>query len=152
MLYNLYKRAESKPSALNESRYLKMVNLTKQQVVTDKAPAPAGPYSQAIIAGDFVFVAGQRPQDPVTGEIPADIKGQTRQCIENIKFVLEEAGSSLDKLVRSNVYLSDIKYFDEMNEVYRQLIPTPYPARATVGTQLRNILVEIEVIALRGQK
>ncbi len=129
-----------------------MVNRTKQQIVTDKAPAPAGPYSQAIIAGDFVFVAGQRPQDPITGVIPADIKEQTRQCIENIRLVLEEAGSSLDKLVRSNVYLSDIKYFDEMNEVYRELIPAPYPARTTIGSQLRGILVEIEVMALRGEK
>ena len=123
----------------------------KKQIVTDKAPSPAGPYSQAIVAGDFVFVAGQRPQNPATGEIPADIQAQTRQCIENIRAILEEAGCTLEHLVRSNVYLSDIRYFDEMNEVYREMIPAPLPTRTTVGVQLRGILVEIEVIAYKGK-
>jgi len=124
------------------------MNVLKKQVTTLDAPSPAGPYSQAIIADKFVFVAGQRPQDPITLTFPDNIKDQTRQCIKNIEALLVEAGSSLENIVRSNVYLSDIKYFNEMNEVYSELIPEPYPCRATIGVQLRNIMVEIEVIAL----
>lgn len=120
----------------------------KYPVTTTDAPAPAGPYSQAIIANGFIFVAGQRPQDPTTGYISNDIKEQTKQCIKNIESILSACGSSLKGVVRSNVYLSDIKYFNEMNEVYREMVPQPFPARTTIGTHLRGILVEIEVIAV----
>jgi reactive intermediate/imine deaminase len=121
--------------------------MSKQVVFTKQAPLPAGPYSQAIIANGFVFVAGQRPQDPKTGIIPETIQEQTSQCILNIKSILEASGSSLKNIVRSDVYLSDIGNFDAMNEIYRFLMPEPFPSRTTIGTQLRNILVEIEVIA-----
>lgn len=127
-----------------------LMNKLKKQIITEEAPSPAGPYSQAIIADKFVFVAGQRPQDPITGFISDNIKDQTRQCIKNIEAILVASGSSLENIVRSNVYVSDIKYFDEMNEVYRELMPEPFPSRTTIGVQLRNILVEIEVIALRN--
>lgn len=120
----------------------------KKQIVTKNAPSPAGPYSQAIVAGGLVFVAGQRPQDPVTGEIGETIQEQTRQVIKNLEAVLTAAGSSLEKVVRSTVYLSDIKNFAPMNEVYKEMIPEPFPARTTFGAQLRNILIEIDVIAL----
>lgn len=120
----------------------------KKQIVTKNAPSPAGPYSQAIVAGGFVFVAGQRPQDPATGEIGETIQEQTRQVIKNLEAVLTAAGSSLEKVVRSTVYLSDIKNFAPMNEVYKEMIPEPFPARTTFGAQLRNILIEIDVIAL----
>lgn len=120
----------------------------KKQIVTKNAPSPAGPYSQAIVAGGFVFVAGQRPQDPVTGEIGETIQEQTRQVIKNLEAVLTAVGSSLEKVVRSTVYLSDIKNFAPMNEVYKEMIPEPFPARTTFGAQLRNILIEIDVIAL----
>ena len=120
----------------------------KKQITTANAPAPAGPYSQAIAAGGFVFVAGQRPQDPATGEIGEKIQEQTRQVIKNLEAVLTAAGSSLDRVVRSTVYLSDIKNFAPMNEVYKEMMPQPFPARTTLGAQLRNILVEIDVIAL----
>ena len=120
----------------------------KKQITTANAPAPAGPYSQAIAAGGFVFVAGQRPQDPATGEIGETIQEQTRQVIKNLEAVLTAAGSSLDRVVRSTVYLSDIKNFAPMNEVYKEMMPQPVPARTTLGAQLRNILVEIDVIAL----
>ncbi|WP_028329421.1 RidA family protein [Brachyspira alvinipulli] len=124
----------------------------KIELKTDNAPQPAGPYSQCILAGDFIFVAGQRPENPKNKEIPNDIKLQTKQCIENIKSILEEAGSSLENIVKSNVYLSSIKYFDEMNEIYRELMPKPFPTRTTIGVELRNILVEIEVMALRDKR
>ena len=120
----------------------------KKQITTANAPAPAGPYSQAIAAGGFVFVAGQRPQDPATGEIGETIQEQTRQVIKDLEAVLTAAGSSLDRVVRSTVCLSDIKNFAPMNEVYKEMMPQPFPARTTLGAQLRNILVEIDVIAL----
>lgn len=123
--------------------------MEKKQIITANAPSPAGPYSQGIAADRFVFVAGQRPADPKTGDIAEGIAAQTRQVIENLASVLEAAGSSLEDVVRSTVYLSDIKYFAEMNAVYEKLMPKPYPARTTIGTQLRGILVEIDVIAIK---
>ena len=124
----------------------------KIQVVTDRAPSPAGPYSTGIIADKFVFVAGQRPANPNTGEIvEGGIQEQTRQVIENLSAVLTAAGSSLDRIVRSTVYLSDIGNFAPMNEVYEKMMPKPYPARTTFGAQLRGILIEIDVIALRNE-
>lgn len=120
----------------------------KKQIVTSKAPAPAGPYSQAIVADKFVFVAGQRPASPDTGNIAEGIEEQTRQVIENIEAVLQAAGSDLDHIVRSTVYLSDIANFNAMNSIYQKMMPEPYPSRTTFGAQLRGILVEIDVIAL----
>ncbi len=127
------------------------MNSEKKQIVTENAPSPAGPYSQGILADNFIFVAGQRPQDPATGEIGEGIREQTRQVIKNIGSVLEAGGSSLENVVQSTVYLSDISDFDAMNEVYRELFPKPYPARTTFGVQLRGILVEINVIALKAE-
>lgn len=122
--------------------------IEKEQIVTANAPTPAGPYSQAIVAGDYVFVAGQRPVDPATGIMSEGIEAQTAQVIKNLSSVLEAAGSSLDRVVRSTVYLSDIANFAPMNSVYEQMMPKPYPARTTFGAQLRGILIEIDVIAL----
>lgn len=120
-------------------------------ISTKNAPSPAGPYSQGIITEDYVFTAGQRPQDPVTGEIKKDIKDQTRQVIKNIESILKEAGCSLEDVVRTTVYLSDIKYFDEMNSVYKEMFSEPFPTRTTIGVQLRGIDVEIDAIALKKQ-
>ncbi|WP_077369379.1 RidA family protein [Anaerosalibacter sp. Marseille-P3206] len=120
-----------------------------KSISTKNAPSPAGPYSQGIITDNYVFTAGQRPQDPVTGEIKKDIKDQTRQVIKNIESILKEAGCSLKDVVRTTVYLSDIKYFDEMNSVYREMFSEPFPTRTTIGVQLRGIDVEIEAIALK---
>ena len=119
----------------------------KVQLSTKQAPAPAGPYSQGIMTEQFVFVSGQRPVDPETGELKEGIKAQTEQVIRNIENVLKTAGCTLGDIVRSTVYLSDIDYFNDMNEVYCSMIPTPFPARSTFGVQLRGILVEIDVIA-----
>ncbi len=124
----------------------------KTEIRTEKAPSPAGPYSQGIVAGDYIFVAGQRPVDPETGYIPEDIQGQTRQVIKNIQSILAEHGCTLADVVRSGAYLSDLANFNAMNEVYKEMFPTPYPARTCIGTQLRGILVEIDVIAYKPQK
>ena len=119
----------------------------KKQITTPDAPTPAGPYSQGIVSGDFVFVAGQRPQNPHTGEIPADIQAQTAQVISNLEAILAAYNCTLADVVRSTVYLSDISLFNPMNEIYSARFPKPYPVRTTIGVQLRGIDVEIDVIA-----
>lgn len=119
------------------------------RVSTKNAPSPAGPYSQGILTDSFVFIAGQRPQDPATGEIKKGIKEQTYQVIKNMEAILHEAGCSLKDVVRTTVYLSNIKYFDEMNEVYKKMFSEPFPARTTIGVQLRGIEIEIDAIALK---
>ena len=121
----------------------------RKEIRTPNAPTPAGPYSQGIMVDNLVFVAGQRPQDPVTGEIKKDIKEQTKQVIENIRAILKESDCTLEDVVRTTVYLSDIKYFDEMNLVYKEMFSKPFPARTTMGVQLRGIDVEIDAIALK---
>ena len=124
----------------------------KVQIVTNNAPSPAGPYSQGLITEHLVFVSGQRPADPATGEVKQGVKEQTRQVLTNIESVLKEAGCTLADLVRTTVYLSDISYFNEMNEVYREMVPEPFPTRTTFGAQLRGILIEIDAIAVKGGK
>ena len=119
----------------------------KEAVRTSAAPRPAGPYSQAIRAGDLVFVAGQRPQDPVTGQMTDGIGAQTGQVLQNVRSVLEAAGCTLADVVKVNVYLADLRDFDTFNAVYREFFSEPYPARTTVGSALRGMLVEIDVIA-----
>jgi len=119
---------------------------------TEHAPRPVGPYSQAIIEGGFIFLAGQGPGNPVTGQLElGDVASETRRTFENIKAVLEAAGSSLDKVVKCNVYLRDMKDFAAMNEVYATYFTTPYPARTTIqaGALPMGIAVEIECIAKR---
>ncbi len=124
----------------------------KEAIVTDQAPFPAGPYSQGLITDHLIFVSGQRPVDPVTGEMKQGIQEQTRQVLKNIQNILKESGGSLEDLVRTTVYLSDISYFDEMNQVYREMVPEPFPTRTTFGVQLRGILVEIDAIAIRRER
>ncbi|HHX59282.1 MAG TPA: RidA family protein [Epulopiscium sp.] len=119
------------------------------QITTQHAPSPAGPYSQGIITDQFIFTAGQRPQDPVTGEIKKNIKEQTMQVIKNMEAILKESGCTLKDVVKTTVYLSDIKYFDEMNSIYREMFSEPFPVRTTMGVQLRGIDVEIDAIALK---
>ena len=80
----------------------------KVAFMTAEAPTPSGPYSQAILANGFIFVSGQRPQDPVTGVISDDVREQTRRCLQNVKTILDAAGSSMANIVKTNVYLSDI--------------------------------------------
>ena len=119
-------------------------------IQTDNAPKPIGPYSQGIIEGGFIFVAGQGCMNPKTGKMEiGDVKAETRQVFENMKAILEAAGSSLDKVVKCNVYLKDINDFAKMNEVYASTFKPPYPARTTIqaGALPGGISVEIECIA-----
>jgi 2-iminobutanoate/2-iminopropanoate deaminase len=122
----------------------------KKVVITAQGPPPQAPYSQAIIANGFVFVSGQGPIEPKTGKIVlGDIKDQTRLVLENIKTILEAAGSSLDKAVKCSVFLKDIHDFTAMNEVYKTYFEKNPPARTTVqaGDIFGGIGVEIDCIA-----
>lgn len=122
-----------------------------QVIQTDKAAAPIGPYSQAIKAGGFVFVAGEKGIDPKTGKVvPGGIAAETRQTLENVKNILEAAGSSLDKAVATTVYLVNIQDFAAMNEVYAQYFVKNPPGRTTVAVKElpAGVLVEIQVTAL----
>ena len=123
----------------------------KKQVATTAAPAAIGPYSQAIDLGNMVFISGQIPVNPATGEIPEGIKAQTAQSISNIKAILAEAGLSIDNVVKTTVLLADMSLFGEMNEVYGNEFTAPYPARSAVAVRElpKQVLVEIETIAVR---
>ncbi len=120
----------------------------RQVVRTSEGPQPRGPYSQAIIANGFVFVAGQGPANPSTNQLElGDIASETRRTLQNIRAILEAAGSSLRDVVRVGVFLADIKDFDAMNAVYSEFFSQDPPARTTVGAQLPKIKVEIDCIA-----
>jgi 2-iminobutanoate/2-iminopropanoate deaminase len=122
----------------------------RKPVQTERAPKPIGPYSQAIIENGFVFVSGQGAINPGTGQIErGDARSETKRVFENLKTILEAAGSSLGKVVKCNVYLRDINDFQAMNDVYATYFEPPYPARTTIqaGALPAGIAVEIEVVA-----
>jgi 2-iminobutanoate/2-iminopropanoate deaminase len=117
-----------------------------------EVPTPAGAYSPAARAGGFVFVSGQIPRDPVTGELVGeDIVSQTRQVIRNVERALAAAGATLSDVVSVIVYLADANDWGAFNTAYKELMPQPYPTRTAVGAQLRGILVEVSAIAYVGQ-
>jgi len=121
-------------------------------IVSKNAPGAIGPYSQATDNGQIIFVSGQLPIDPKTGEFAGnDIKAQTRQSLENIKAILNEAGLDMSNVMKSTVYLKNIADFGAMNEVYSEFFKEPYPARAAfqVGALPKDALVEIEVVVSR---
>jgi 2-iminobutanoate/2-iminopropanoate deaminase len=125
----------------------------KEIVISDTLPAPKGPYSPAVKAGGFVFVSGQGPVDPRTGEVlRGDIKAQTELVLNNVRAILEAAGSSLENVVKANVYLDKIEDFAAMNEVYATYFITTPPARTTIeaANLPLGIGVEIDVIAVEG--
>ena len=122
----------------------------RQVISTDKAPAAIGPYSQAVKAGEFLFLSGQIPLDPATGQIVAGgIEPQTRQVFANIGAILGAAGLSFDEVVSATVYVADMNDFGRVNEIYATYFNSPAPARATVQVARlpKDALVEIQVIA-----
>lgn len=124
----------------------------KKAIATQKAPAAIGPYSQAIDAGSFVYLSGQLPIDPSTGQFPeGGIKEQTRQSLLNAQAILIEAGLDLQDVVKTTVLLSDITNFGPMNEVYAEMFSAPFPARSAFAVRdlPKGALVEIEMIAAR---
>jgi 2-iminobutanoate/2-iminopropanoate deaminase len=123
----------------------------KKEIKTDKAPKAIGPYSQAIVANGFVFVSGQIPIDPATGNLnTGTIEDQARQVLKNVSAVLEAAGTSLDNVVKAGVFLADMNDFAKMNVIYGEFFKSPYPARAAVQVARlpRDVKIEIEAIAL----
>jgi 2-iminobutanoate/2-iminopropanoate deaminase len=130
----------------------------RKVIRTSDAPIPKAPYSQAIVTGGLVFVAGQACVNPKTGEFEyGDIQSETRRTLENIRAILEAAGSSMKDVVRVGVFLANMDDFAGMNEVYKEFFPENPPARTTVGVQIRKIKVEIDCVAClsarkRGRK
>ena len=119
------------------------------EVRTDRAPRGTGAYSQAIRAGDFVFISGQGPLDPSTLEVVGDtVEEQTRQTLRNLEAIVEAAGGSLDDVVKVSAFLSSIELFPTFNATYEEIFSSlPRPARTTTGAELRDILVEIDAVA-----
>ena len=128
-------------------------NQSIQVIQTDKAGPPVGPYSQGIKAGGFVFVAGEKGLDPVTEKIvPGGIEPETRRTLENIKAILEAAGSGMDRVVSTFVFLTDLTEFSRMNEIYAEYFPVNPPGRTTVEVKSlpAGARVEITATALAG--
>ena len=122
----------------------------KKVIATTNAPGAIGPYSQAIDTGSFVFISGQIPVNPATGEIPEGIEAQAAQSMANIKAILAEAGLTMDNVVKTTVFLADMSLFADMNKVYAENFTAPFPARSAVAVKElpKQVLVEIEVIAV----
>ena len=121
-------------------------------IKTDKAPEAIGPYSQAIAIGSFIYTSGQIPIDPQTGEVVGnEIQMQVQQVLENLKNVLEAAGSSMNKVVKTTVIIKDMNSFSKINEVYAKYFTQPFPARSCVEVSKlpKDVLIEIEAVAVK---
>lgn len=120
-----------------------------KKIATNTAPAAIGPYSQAIEVGNLVFCSGQIPLDPATGTMPEGIEAQAHQALKNVKALLEAAGTSIDNVVKTTVFMADMNDFAVVNGIYAEYFSEPYPARSAVAAKAlpKNALIEIEVIA-----
>jgi len=126
---------------------------SRSAISTNSAPKALGPYSQAIRAGQFLFVSGQVPVDPVTGDlVPGGIADQAKRVLQNVDEILKAAGASFEGVVRTTVYLADMADFSAMNEVYGTFFPSPQPARSTIQVSRlpKDARIEIDVIAFLG--
>lgn len=121
--------------------------MMKEVIHTKLAPSPGGHFSQGIKVNNRVYVSGQTPVNPDTGEIPETIEEQTRQALTNIKYVLEAAGATLENVVKVNTYLTNLDEFTKYNEVYKEFFIGNLPVRTTIGCELKGIPLEIDVIA-----
>lgn len=124
----------------------------KKIIFTDKTPKPVGPYSQAVQSGDFIFVSGQLPIKPDTGEVlTGDIGLQARLALDNMKAVLKAAGCEMSDVVKTTIYIADIGQFRQVNEVYAEYFKEDPPARSTVGVKAlpKGVGIEIEAIAIK---
>ena len=125
----------------------------KSQIVSSKGPAPAGPYSPGLKAGEFVFVSGQGPFHPETKAMGESIEEQTKQTLENVKAILEAGGASMADVVKVTVLMTDLAEFQRMNKVYEDFFPKPAPTRTTFGVALAvaGMKIEIDAIAYVGK-
>ena len=119
------------------------------EITTNKAPAAIGPYSQAVVVGDMIYTSGQIPVNPQNGKIPDGAVEQANQVFTNIKNLLESAGSSIDNVVKTTVFIKNMDDFAKINEVYQKYFTKPYPARSCVEVARlpKDVLIEVEVIA-----
>jgi 2-iminobutanoate/2-iminopropanoate deaminase len=128
------------------------MSVSKKIILTKNAPQPIGPYSQAVQAGNLLFCSGQIPLHPATGEVVggSDVQAQAKQVLENVKAVLEAAGTSLDKVVKSTIFLKNMGDFPKVNEIYGAYFKSDTPARSTIEVARlpKDVLVEVECIAL----
>jgi 2-iminobutanoate/2-iminopropanoate deaminase len=122
--------------------------VNRETITADNAPEPAGPYSHAVVAGGFVYVSGQGPVQPETGEMPDAFEEQVRQTLSNLKTILESAGSGLEHVVKVNAYITDLTRFPAFNEVYKEFFQDAPPSRTTVATGLLGMLVEVDCVAI----
>ena len=124
--------------------------MEKKIILTENAPGAIGPYSQAVQIGELVYTSGQLPVNPTTGLVSDDVKEQTKQSLENVKAILEAARTSMDKVVKTTVFIKDMNDFAKINEVYGEFFVAPFPARSCVEVARlpKDVKVEIEVIAL----
>lgn len=122
-----------------------------KQISTTAAPAAIGPYSQAIEVNGMVYASGQIPLNPATGEIPEGIEAQAEQALTNVKNLLEAAGTSIDNVVKTTVFMADMADFATVNGIYARYFTEPYPARSAVAVKTlpKNVLIEVEVIAAK---
>ncbi len=120
-----------------------------KKISTEKSPAAIGPYSQAIKINDMIFTSGQIPFDAEGKLISDDVQEQTRQSLNNVKNILEEAGSSMDNVIKCTVFISNMEDFNKINEIYQEFFSEPYPARSCVEVARlpRDVKIEIEAIA-----
>lgn len=125
--------------------------MNKQAIATEAAPGAIGPYSQGMDIGNLVFTSGQLGIDPATGQLGQDVKEQTKLSLSNVKAILEAAGSDMDQVVKTTVFLKDMNDFVTMNEIYSSFFNQPFPARSAIEVARlpKDALVEIEVIALK---
>lgn len=124
----------------------------KQAFVADDAPTPAGPYSHAVRAADTIYLAGQGPFDPETGDQPHSFEEQVRLTFQNLECTARSAGASLADAVRIGVYLRDMDDFAAMNRVYAEMVPEPYPVRTTIQSDLPGLAVEIDAVLWVGDR
>lgn len=119
-----------------------------QRIATEKAPAAIGPYSQGMVGGALLFTSGQIPVDPSTKAVPDDVADQARQSLENVKAVVEAGGSSMDRVVKTTVFLADMGDFAAVNQVYSTFFAEPFPARSCVQVAALPLGVKVEIEAI----
>ncbi len=124
--------------------------MIKKRIITDKSPEAIGPYNQGIVVGNFLFTSGQLPIHPKTGNVPSTIEEQTVQVLDNLKAIVEEAGTSLDNVVKCTVYIQNMEDFDVINKIYARYFSDIPPARACVevSKMAKNARIEIDAIAI----
>lgn len=126
--------------------------MMRRPVTVEGAVTPAGPYSHAALANGFVYVSGQGPADPATGQVSDNFADQVRQTLKNVEIILKGTGASLADVVKVNAYLGDVTRFPEYNRIYREFFPAGPPARTTIGCQLIGIQIEIDCVAVLAER